>query len=86
MKLLKSEQVNICLILFLLRMPRKARLFISIAAQLFFRLCHYEISTSQKGLNLNGTNQLLVYAEDVGLLGENSYRTTSQHEPSQEPH
>ena len=37
----------------------------------FFRISHYEGSTNQEGLKLKGTHQLLVYAEDVGLLDEN---------------
>jgi hypothetical protein len=52
-------------------MPGKMGLFIAIAFKLCFRICHYEGSSNQEGLKLNGTNHLMVYVEVAGLLGEN---------------
>jgi hypothetical protein len=39
--------------------------------QLRFRTFHYEGQGNQVGLKLNGTHRLLVYADDVNLLGDN---------------
>jgi hypothetical protein len=36
----------------------------------FFRICHQESPRNQVGLELNGTHQLWVYADDVNLLGD----------------
>jgi hypothetical protein len=36
---------------------------------LCFRICHYKGSKHQAGLKLGGTHQLLLYADDVSLLG-----------------
>jgi hypothetical protein len=33
------------------------------------RICHYEVTENQVGLKLSGTHQLLIYADDVNLLG-----------------
>jgi hypothetical protein len=46
------------------------RCFISIAFQICFRYAIRKIQESKEGLELNGTHQLMVYA-DVILLGEN---------------
>jgi hypothetical protein len=43
---------------------------IAIAFQFCFRICQQEIQENEVGLGLNGTNQLLVYADDVNLLGD----------------
>jgi hypothetical protein len=45
------------------------RCSIAIAFQFCFRICHQE-SQNQVGLDLNGTRQLLVYADDINLLGD----------------
>jgi hypothetical protein len=35
------------------------------------RICHKEDEENQKGLQLNGTHQLLVYVDNVNIMGEN---------------
>jgi hypothetical protein len=35
-------------------------------------MCHQESSGIQVGLKLNGTHELLVYANEVNLLGDNT--------------
>jgi len=47
------------------------RCFITIAFQLCFRICHHEGLRIQE-LELDGTYQHIVYANDVYILGENT--------------
>jgi hypothetical protein len=35
----------------------------------FFRICHLKVRVNQEGLKLNGTHRILVYADDVNILG-----------------
>jgi hypothetical protein len=49
------------------------RCCITIVFQLCFRKFHWEGPRKQVGLKLNGTHQLLVYTDDVNLLGDNRY-------------
>jgi hypothetical protein len=39
--------------------------------QLYFKICHEEGPRKQEELDWNGTHQLLVYTDDVNLLGKN---------------
>jgi sorting nexin-29 len=48
---------------------------ITIAFQLCFRICHCEGAGKPGGTELNGSHQLLAYADDVNLLGDNIYPT-----------
>jgi len=50
------------------------RFSITIAFQFCSRIFHQEVEENQVSLELNGTHQLLVYADDVNLLG-NSINT-----------
>jgi hypothetical protein len=43
----------------------------TIAFQLCFGICHQEGLENQEGLKLNGIHQLLAYADDVNIAGEN---------------
>jgi hypothetical protein len=57
---------------FLIQKSRKAReCFNAIAFQPCFRYAIRKIHENQVGLKLNGTHQLLAYAYDVNLLGDN---------------
>jgi hypothetical protein len=43
---------------------------ITIAPQFCIRICHQESPKNQVGLELNGTHQQLVHADDINLLGD----------------
>jgi hypothetical protein len=49
------------------------RCFIAIAFQLCFRVRHLGVQVNQEGLKLNGKYQLLVYVNDVNILGGSVY-------------
>jgi hypothetical protein len=46
--------------------------FITTAFQLCLRICHWKVQENQVGLKSRGTYHLLVYADDVSLLGDNT--------------
>lgn len=51
------------------------RCFNANAFQVCLRTCHYEtmkVMKNQAGLTLNGRHKLLVYTDDVNLLGDNT--------------
>jgi hypothetical protein len=50
-------------------LPETRRCSNAIAFQFCFRICHQEIQENEVGLELNETHQILVYADDVNLLG-----------------
>jgi hypothetical protein len=52
--------------------PGTRRCFITIAFQFCFGICHQE---GPRETELNGTHQLLAYAYDINILGENRYHT-----------
>jgi hypothetical protein len=54
-------------------LKERRRCFITIAFQLCFRICHYEDLANHEVLKLDGKHQLLVYADDVNILGESTY-------------
>jgi hypothetical protein len=45
--------------------------FIAVAFQLWLRICHYEGQRKHLGMKLTDPHQLLLYGDDVNLLGEN---------------
>jgi hypothetical protein len=45
------------------------RCFITISFQLCFRICH-QVGPRKQGLELNGTQKLVVYADYINILGE----------------
>jgi hypothetical protein len=61
---------KICLIVFLSRRSETRRCSITTAFELCSRIYHWEGPGNQVGLKLNGTHELLAYADDVNLLGD----------------
>jgi hypothetical protein len=58
------------------------RSFIAIAFQIFLVYAIRRIQVNQKALKLKGTHQLLVYAEDVNILGRNVHTITKNTDAS----
>jgi hypothetical protein len=69
-RIVKSIWVNICLLFSYPKLSKTRRCFIATAFQLCFRITIRKVQEKQVGLKLNGTHQLLVYA-DVDLFGDN---------------
>jgi hypothetical protein len=49
---------------------KKKRYFNTTASQLCYRIRHRKVQELEMKPKLNGTHQLLVYADDVNLLGD----------------
>jgi hypothetical protein len=47
-----------------------------------FRICYQEVQENHKGLEVNGTHQLLMYADDVSILAENINDISKKHRSS----
>ena len=47
----------------------KRRCFNAIAFKLCFRICHYEGSGKPERLEIKGTQQLLIFSDDVNIIG-----------------
>jgi hypothetical protein len=47
------------------------RCSIAIALQFCLRICHRKVQENRVSLELNGIHQLLVFADDINLLGDN---------------
>jgi hypothetical protein len=45
--------------------------FVTIAFQLCLRYAIWKVQENEEGLELNGTHELLVYADGVNILGKN---------------
>jgi hypothetical protein len=65
----KVHIINMCLIVSYPKWFKAGRCFITTAFQLCFIR---KVQENQVGLILNGTHQLLAYADDVNLLGDNT--------------
>jgi hypothetical protein len=50
--------------------PERGKCFIAIAFQFCFRICHQESTRKSSLFGIAWTHQLLVYADDVNLLGD----------------
>jgi hypothetical protein len=57
--------------------PKTRICSLAIALQFCLRICHQESPRKSVSLELNGTRQLLVYADDINLLGD-SMNTTKE--------
>jgi hypothetical protein len=44
-------------------------MLITIALKSRLKVCHQEVQENEVGLELNGTHQLLVYTDNINLLG-----------------
>jgi hypothetical protein len=64
-------QVNTCLIRFLLKWSKRSKYFFAIDFQFCFKHAITKVQENQVGLKLNGTHQLLVYADYVNLQDDN---------------
>jgi hypothetical protein len=76
-----GKHLSICL---LFRMVQNKEMLYCHCFLTLIRIHHYECPRKPRGLNLNGTHQLLLYADDVNLLEDNintkkKNRSSKQH-------
>jgi hypothetical protein len=69
----QSIQVNICAIAFLSKWFKTWSCFNAMTFNFALEYVILKVKESQVGMGLNGTHQLLVYTDDVNLLGDNRH-------------
>jgi hypothetical protein len=65
----EAGKANICLTCYLLRIVINKVMFFRLSFSTFLRCAIRRVHVNKDGLKLNGTRQLLVYADDVNILG-----------------